>query len=94
MKIKKYWPIIIALLCVVATMIFAQGCVTKAACPAQDVYIGARTPFGVIPLRIPKGHFDNPENYYTGDEYEKFMRDRPGAAPESERPPPSSDKEV
>ncbi|MFQ6008218.1 MAG: hypothetical protein ACE5K8_04625 [Candidatus Zixiibacteriota bacterium] len=50
-----------------------MGCATTP-CPKDDMVIGVYTPFGQIPARVPKGYFDDPDNYMTQKQFEEKMK--------------------
>ena len=67
-------------LIVCAFIFFALGCAqTKCVCPTTDVIVSGDVGGDPAIFKIPKGTFDNPDNYWTEDEFEedlkKFMRE-------------------
>ena len=62
------------------SILFAFGCVTAdiASCPPEDAVIGAETPFGIIPLVIPEGAFNDKENWMTKEQFDEKMEQQGG----------------
>lgn len=48
------------------------GCITTQPIPKEDIIILVPTPFGIIPALIEKGHFDNPDNYFTVEQWKQL----------------------
>ena len=65
---KKLFIVLLFLLSMIIS-----ACCSKSPCPNQDVYLGFSTPFGIMPLQIPKGTFDDPDNYMTEEEIKELM---------------------
>ncbi|MBN2060717.1 MAG: hypothetical protein JW882_09915 [Deltaproteobacteria bacterium] len=51
-------------------MAIGTGCKTTecAKCPPETVYTVVVTPFGPMPLEVPEGFFNDPENYFTEEQ--------------------------
>lgn len=45
------------------------------ACPPEDVVTMAVTPFGALPLLIPKGYYDTPGAWMTKEQFEAAVKD-------------------
>ncbi len=66
------------------------GC-TSGLCPKEAVFFYGNSPIGPILYRIPPGHFNDPNNFWTEEEFkqysQQFNQPRPETqAPESNKP--------
>ena len=57
----------------VLILILLSGCVQQKPCPPKDavIFIGPG-----IPVLIPKGHFDNPDNWCTEGQLKKAIEEK------------------
>jgi len=73
-------------------LIFAgQGCAERACppCPSAAAIIGIPTPWGPQGVRIREGFFDDADNWYTEEQYEKLRKQSQGdEKPKPEIAPP------
>lgn len=66
---KKFFMVII--------MAAMMGCAfNPPPCPPQDIVISAQFDEMILYIPIPKGSFDDKDNYMTNEEFAKFMKDK------------------
>ena len=71
---------------IVIALILVVGC-ASGLCPKKPVFFYGNTPIGLIPYRIPPGYFNDPDNFWTEEEWkQRFSQQRPAPEPESMEP--------
>lgn len=63
------------ILTVMMAVVFMMGCATVGPIPKEDIILLVPTSDGDMPVRMPKGHLDNPDNYYTMEEWEESCKE-------------------
>ena len=69
----------------------SNGCTTCPKCPPEDAILMIEPGF---PVKVKKGHFDDPENWAPVDEYEAWMDRLKKEAEEEEKDDPPDKKEL
>jgi len=63
-------------LIIILAVFYVFGCAHT--CPTEMIYMFSTSPWGgSIPVEIPKGFFDDPDNYLTEEEWNVFLQADP-----------------